>query len=169
MQKVAFRGGLAIVLVAMAAGMALAQVPTSDTVPLTVIEQVSPLLGSMWFWRPEIAGGGQIRQDSYFSKFEAGSGVWELGLFTRAGPGFRDPKTFQAIFGLATDATCQAAFEITICGNPCEQPVLAKFEIDQNHPVSVCLPMTGLYRLEVKFRRIAGDGNAVMIAPTIAF
>ena len=176
MRSVLFHVGLVLAVLALASLVAVAVADSGApvSVPIDRIMQMAPWSEVPWLWRPVLSWGGAMHADSFYTNAFDGGGVWDLGLFTLLAPGLDKPHTFAATFGVATDASEDAKYEICIYGNPsCTgptgNPLLAKFQVDQNNPCTIGLALDGLFRLEIQYKKLAGSGSAVMIDPKIAF
>jgi hypothetical protein len=162
-----FQVGIVLALLALVAGLALADGTLS--VPLAAIAQLTPPAEAPWFCCPQLSWGGAIHQNSFRTPWMEGGGLWDLGLFTKVGPGYQNPKYFSATFGVSADSSEDAAFQITIFGNPADHPKLMSFVVDQNHAHVISVALEGAWRLQVRYERLKGLGAAVMIEPSLMF
>jgi hypothetical protein len=171
MRKLLFPMGVILALLAVVGmGVAVADAPALGTgTSIALIPQLTPQDALPWYWCPTLSWGCTPHPDSFRSSFLTSTGVWDLGMLKANPKPGTCPQYFGATFGVAADATADAAYRITIWATACENPQMMTFTVDQNHAHTVILALQGGWRLEIQCDRLGGFGDAVMIEPQVFF
>jgi len=116
-----------------------------------------------WYDRPSVSFRGRNYANSYRATY-SGEGVWDLADFAKKG--FDNPSAFTATFGVATDASLDASFQIEVWGN---SRSLGEFVVTMDEPREYRVSIKGVYRLVVRFTKLSGSGRVLMVEPKVYF